>query len=114
MTNSVLIDFELSILAFFNEVKDDFVKFAHAFIPAVESLVEIAFKDLAAIAGQAVLTEAEKAIAGSEKFGNAVANVIQTVEAQGKTVILQTAHAAVQVAYLAAQEAAKTVVSVSK
>lgn len=100
--------FEQNLVAFFEGVKDKVVEFANAFLPAVENDLEIAFEDLASIAGQAVMTEATKIAAGTEKFGNAVANVVQTVEASGKTVAIQTAQSAVQQAYLTAQQIAQT------
>lgn len=77
---------------------------AAGLVPKLENLVEVALEDLAAFAGRAVLDEASKVISGKEKFGNAVTNVVQSVEAQGKTVAIQTAQTAVQTAFLTAQE----------
>lgn len=74
-------------------------KLAEEIGPVLVNDAEALLKELFDIATSAVLAEAQKAISGQEKFGNAVANVIQTVEAQGKQVILQDAHMAVQGAY---------------
>lgn len=106
MTNSILAAFEANLSAFFNTVKSDVEKFFAKAVPVLEQDAEIAFEDLAAIAGKAVIAEAQFAISNPEKFGNAVQHVVQTVEAQGKTVLLQSAQAAVQVAVLSAQQVA--------
>lgn len=53
----------------------------------------------APIALNAVVTEAGKAISGTEKFGNAVQNVVQTVEAAGKPIVVADGQALVQNAY---------------
>lgn len=107
MANSTVNDFVAKVTAFFKSAEADFGKFAAAFLPKVEATVEAALEDLAEIAGKAILGEALKTISGAEKFGNAVTNVVQTVEAQSKTVILATAQNAVQTAYLTAVDVAK-------
>lgn len=89
--------------AFFKSAEARVEEFAHAFLPKAEALLETALEDLAEIAGEAVLTQASSVLSGKEKFGNAVASVIQQVEASGKTVALQTAQTAVQTAYLTVQ-----------
>lgn len=91
---------------FFESTVTDFEEFFAAFLPKIETVLEVAFEDLAEIAGQAVLTEATKLVSGQEKFGNAVTNVVQTIEASGKTVALQVAQTAVQTAYITAQQIA--------
>lgn len=106
MTNSILTDFETEARVFFVSVEGGFKKFVTAFLPKIENLVEVAFEDLASIAGKAVLAQALKVASGQEKFGNAVQDVVQTVESSGKTVGIQTAQAAVQIAFLTAQSVA--------
>ena len=98
--------FVQNLEAFFKKEEAVVVKYATELLPKLENAVEVAFQDLADIAGGAVLAELPKLISGSEKFGNAVASVVQTVEAQGKTVVLATAQAAVQTAYLTAVDVA--------
>lgn len=66
---------------------------------------EIGLEELGSIALDAVETEAPKVLGGGEKFGSAVTNVIQTVEAKGKTILVSDAQAAVQNAYHAFQAA---------
>lgn len=102
-----LVQFILDLEAEGKKLEAEIVQFAQDFIPKVEHLLEVALGDIIHIALQAVLTEAPKLIAGSEKFGNAVGNVIMTVEAQGKTILLQTAQTGVQAAYLTAVAIAK-------
>lgn len=103
MTNAIQ-TFEARVRAFFDTVKDELERFADKFLPAIEHIVEVALEDLAEIAGRAVLTEAPKLISGQEKFGNAVANVLMTIQAQGKTVGIGVAQQAVQTAYDTAVE----------
>lgn len=106
MTTNVLADFETAVAAFYHKVVTNVEQFATEFAPKAENLLEVAFTDLAELAGEAVLTQATALISGKEKFGNAVTHVVQTVEASGKTVAIQSAQAAVQVAYLTAQNVA--------
>lgn len=87
------------VTLFFNTVGKDLEKFADAFLPKVENFFEVALEDIAEIAGSAVLQEAGNVIGGKEKFGNAVAHVIQKVEISGKTVAISIAQQAVQTAY---------------
>lgn len=68
--------------------------------------LEIAFEELAPIAGAAVLNQAAAVATGQEKFGAAVQDVVQTVEASGKSIAVQTAQLAVQQAYTRVQTAA--------
>lgn len=70
-------------------------------IPEAEALL----KELFQIAIGAVIAEAPKVLSGAEKFGNAVANVVQTAEAKGKAVIVADAQLAVQGAFKAVQAA---------
>lgn len=103
-----------------------FVGFVETEAKAVESkIVEIAseigtevvqygeefLSSLAQIAVGAVLHEAPAVISGAEKFGNAVATVIQSVEAQGKQIAITDAHAVVTSAYNAVKSVAATVTS---
>lgn len=99
MSNSVN-TFVANLEAFFASAAAEVEKVASAFLPKLEQLVEVALEDLASIAGQAVLTQAANVISGQEKFGAAVTDVVQTVEASGKTVAIQTAQTAVQTAFL--------------
>lgn len=86
---------------------DDLVKFADAIEPIVATDIINAVDELASIAFNAVVAELPKVISGSEKFGNAVTNVVQTVETQGKTIGIQTAQAAVQQAFVTVQTVVK-------
>lgn len=70
--------------------------------------IEDFVRDLGTIAIGAVMTELPKAISGQEKFGNAVTNVVQTVEAAGKPILVQDAQNAVQTAFHAVQAAVAT------
>lgn len=106
LSNSVTA-FVAQVEAFFKNAETKFENFAAEFLPQVGNVLEVALEDLAQVAGAAVLAEAPKLISGQEKFGNAVANVVQTVEAQGKTVAIQTAQTAVQTAYLTAVQVAQ-------
>jgi hypothetical protein len=106
--SSLLDTFKAKVTAFYNTVKTTVVAFAQYFLPAAAELVEVALEDLATIAGNAVLTEAPKVLSGQEKFANAVANVVAAVEAEGKTVAVNTAKAAVQLAYLEVQKLAQS------
>lgn len=103
-------DFVQRLEAFFTKAETDFEKFVDAFLPKLEHTVEVAFADLAELAGRSVLDEATKLISGQEKFGNAVANVIQSVEVKGKTVALNVAQASVQAAFETAVDVAKSLV----
>lgn len=94
--------FEARAVAFFQKIETGVESFIADFLPTAENLLEVAFEDLAVIAGQAVMQAAPLAISGQEKFGTAVVNVIQTVEKAGQTVAVSTAQAAVQAAYLSA------------
>lgn len=67
--------------------------------PVVEQDFEAFFNELLQIATGAILDNVGKAVSGQEKFGDAVAATVQTVEAQGKTVLVQDAQTAVQTAY---------------
>lgn len=106
MANSVFNDFLKALNKILKKVEDQIIEFAQAFLPKVGAAVEAALEELAEIALKAVLAQAQEAISGREKFGNAVVSVVQQVEASGKTVAIQTAQAAVQIAYLEAQKIA--------
>lgn len=70
--------------------------------------IEDFVRELGSIALNAVMTELPKAISGQEKFGAAVATVVQTVEAAGKPILVQDAQNAVQTAFHAVQAAVAT------
>lgn len=53
----------------------------------------------APLAINAVMAEAAKVATGEEKFGNAVASVVQSVEAAGKPILIADGQALVQNAY---------------
>lgn len=73
----------------------------------VQPVAEDFLMAIGQIAIGAVLKQAPLVIAGSEKFGAAVAETIQTVEAQGKAVAVSDAQLAVQAAYHAVTQAVK-------
>lgn len=107
MTTNPINDFVTKAEAYIKTIEADVIKVADEFLPELEDILEVALEDLAEIAVGAVLKEAPLVIDGTEKFGSAVATVIQTVEASGKTVALQTAQTAVQTAYLTVQSVVK-------
>jgi|HubBroStandDraft_3_1064219.scaffolds.fasta_scaffold304989_1 hypothetical protein len=76
--------------------------------PVVVDDIESALEELGTLALDAVVAEAPKLISGQEKFSNAVTDVVQNVEAQGKPVLVQDAQMAVQGAYHAFQIAVST------
>ena len=76
--------------------------------PVVVADIESALEALGKLALDAVIAEAPKLISGGEKFGSAVTNVVQAVEGQGKTVLVQDAQMAVQNAYYAFKLAIST------
>lgn len=104
---SLLAKFRAALSAHFDSVINKIKKFAYAFLPAVGAKVEVAIEDLAEVALQAVVEQAPKVIKGEVKFNNAVNTVVSSVVASGKTVAVQTAQAAVQLAYLEAVRIAK-------
>jgi hypothetical protein len=69
--------------------------------PVVAADIESALEEIGKLALDAVIAEAPKLISGREKFGNAVGNIVQTVEGQGKAILVQDAQMAVQNAYYA-------------
>lgn len=68
-------------------------------VSAVESEAGAFISAIAQIALGAVIQQLPLVLSGSEKFGAAVATTIQTVEAQGKTIAVSDAQAAVQTAF---------------
>lgn len=80
---------------------------AASFLPKAEALIEVGVEDILNIAAKAVLAEAPKVISGQEKFQNAVKTVTSLVASQGKTIAVNTAGAAVQLAYLEIQNSLK-------
>lgn len=63
-------------------------------------------EELAEAALQAVLAEAPKVISGAEKLSSATSTVLTTLGAQGKSIAVSDASAAVQAAYNAIAAAA--------
>lgn len=108
---SMLSDFVASVEAYAKAEEAKIAPIAQHFLSQVISDVEVALEDIAGIAVNAVLAQATNALTGQEKFGGAVTSVIQTVEAQGKTVAFATAQMATQQAFLAVQQVAQTVKS---
>lgn len=104
---SLLAKFRAAMSAHFDSVIDKIKKFAYAFLPKVGASVEVALEDIAEVALQAVVEQAQKVAKGEVKFNNAVNTVVNSVVASGKTVAVQTAQAAVQLAYLEAVRIAK-------
>jgi len=76
--------------------------------PVVVEDIEQALEELGKLALDAVIAEAPKLISGREKFGNAVANVVQSVEGEGRAILVQDAQMAVQNAYYAFKLAIST------
>src|SRR5215469_12871339 len=69
--------------------------------PVVVTDIEQALEALGKLALNAVIAEVPKLISGNEKFGNAVTNIVQNLEGQGKAILVQDAQMAVQNAYYA-------------
>ncbi len=105
-TPNPLTSFVSGLEAWFKARETQVVQFVDTFLPQIATDIEVGLEDLIGIAGQAVLSQAAGVISGTEKFGNAVTSVVQTVEASGKTVAIQTAQMAVQQAVITAQNVA--------
>ncbi len=86
-------------MTFFNSLKAGLANIGTRFLAILIPTAKAALSDVVNIATSAVLVEAGKTIAGSQKFSNAVQNVLDTVKAQGKIVAVSTAQVAVQAAY---------------
>jgi len=104
---SFLNSIKAKVSAVFNDFVASVRALADSFLPKAGKLAEAAIEDVFSIAVQAVLSQAPKVISGQEKFENAVNTVIKSVVAQGKTIAVNTAGAAVQLAYLEAVRIAK-------
>ena len=78
------------------------------FGPVVVADIESALEEVGKLALDAVIAEAPKLISGREKFGSAVTNVVQSLEGQGKAIVVQDAQMAVQNAYYAFKLAIST------
>lgn len=65
----------------------------------IKPMVQAGAQEVAAAALQAVLTEAPKVIAGTEKLSNATSSVVNALAQQGKSVAINIAESAVQAAY---------------
>lgn len=65
----------------------------------IKPLVEAAEEEIATIALNAVMSEAPKVLAGSEKLSNATSTVINSLATNGKRIGANVAQAAVQSAY---------------
>lgn len=94
---------ELTKLA--TEAETEAKKIYDAVEPVVVSDLEAFLSAIGSIAVGAVLKQAPLFLSGAEKFGAAVADVIQQVEAQGKPIAVADAQMAVQGAYHAVQVA---------
>lgn len=81
------------------EVKTDAVELFDETASTVESDLEALWSFAAPLAINAVLAEAPKVISGTEKFGNAVTSVFQSVEAAAKPVAIADVQAITQNAY---------------
>jgi len=99
---------EIEAKAKFDELGAEAERIAEKIGPVVVADIESALEQLGKLALGAVITEAPKLISGGEKFGNAVANVVQSVEGQGKAILVQDAQMAVQNAYYALKLAIST------
>lgn len=86
-----------------NEIGAEVKTLAEKIEPVVVADFEEALRDLGKIALDAVIAEAPKVISGQEKFGNAVATVVQKTEAAGKPVLMADAQMAVQGSFHALQ-----------
>ena len=99
VTTSGLAAFESNLQSWIAKEAARIKPLAASFAHTVARDGEAAFANLAAIAGNAVLAQAPALLTGQEKFGAAVTDVIQTVEAGGQTVALQAAQLATQQAF---------------
>lgn len=88
-------NFELAIKNAAKAAEAEILKIAHQIKPLVVASAE----ELATVALNAVVNEAPKVISGQEKLNQAVTTVITGLAAQGKTIAISTAEAAVQSAY---------------
>lgn len=95
-------DLEAELAAGVKALGAEIVKVATYFKPVIVASAQ----ELGQIALQAVLTEAPKVLAGSEKLSNATSSVLTTLGAAGKTVAISDAQAAIQAAYNAIASAA--------
>lgn len=103
MFNSIKLRLVLIVASLKKQIKAA----ASAFLPKAEALVEVSLEEVLNVAAKAVLAEAPKVISGQEKFQNAVNSVLKSVGTSGKTIAVNTAGAAVQLAYLEIQNAVK-------
>lgn len=104
---SLLTKFRTALAAYLDGVVAQIKKFAWAFLPKVGAKVEVAIEEVANVALQAVVEQANRTVKGEVKFRDAVNIVVDSVSASGKTIAIQTAQAAVQLAYLEAVKIAK-------
>ena len=104
---SLLAKFHAAIANALDSVVADIKKFAMYLLPQIGEKIEVAIEEVAQVALQAVVEQAPKVAKGEVKFQNAVNTVVNSVTASGKTIAIQTAYAAVQLAYLEAVRIAK-------
>lgn len=99
-------DFTTALSGFVRAAEADISKIATAIKPVIEASAE----EVAQVALQSVLTQATSVLSGQEKLTQATSNVVNTLAASGKSVLIATAQAAVQTTYntLSAQLNAKT------
>jgi len=104
---SLLNKFRAAVAKYLDGAVAQIKKFASAFLPKIGTSVEVAIEEVAQVALQAVVEQANRAVKGEVKFRDAVNIVVDSVSASGKTIAIQTAQAAVQIAYLEAVKIAK-------
>lgn len=102
---SVFQELEAEAKAAVTSFEGGVVSVAEKLGPIILTDIENFLRDIGSIALQAVMAELPKTISGDEKFGNAVAAVVQTVEAKSKPILVQQAQQAVQNAFTAVQSA---------
>lgn len=99
ITSASVADFEARMKHWMSTEIAAITPVAEKFVGEIEQDGEIAFEELAEIAGHAVLKHAPAVISGTEKFDAAVSDVEAEVAANGETVAHQTAQTAVQQAF---------------
>lgn len=99
ITSTSVADFEARMKHWMSTEIAAITPLAQKLVGEIEQDGEIAFEELAEIAGKAVLKHASAVISGTEKFDAAVSDVELEVAAQGEAVARQTAQTAVQKAF---------------
>ena len=78
---------------------------------SAETYLELGMEKIGTFAMNAVLAQGVAVATGQEKFGAALTTVVQNVEAEGKTIAMQTAGMFVQAAFTTLQTAATKAVA---